>query len=314
MGFPTTVEFFDSGHASNQVYAQLQRYYKTNTILDVEIVLSLIQDVDKIRLSELGKFLSSSSKYKFIDDVSQFYSVTRKRCIDIYLKRISKKEVHKLYYPLLKFFDWKNKPFQLFTTNYDIVQQHLFALANDFKLESFDGFNTVGSWNPSDYGKIKNGIEIYNLHGSLAWNKVGEEELMINRAYTKSSNMENHLILYPGDKIINDQGNNKYFHKLHNRFNECLNKAKALIVIGFAFRDEYINQIIINNLGQNKDLKLIVLNPNSKLPGLESIHKNFDNRIVHIEEPFDSENYDKWESELTQLLGELEVDLGTTNG
>jgi hypothetical protein len=67
---------------------------------------------------------------------------------------------------------------------------------------------------------------------------------------------------------------------MHERLRETLMRSRAGLFIGFAFRDEYINEIIVAALKSNPQLELIVWNP---CPPDVRFHRN---RVILFKELF----------------------------
>jgi hypothetical protein len=65
----------------------------------------------------------------------------------------------------------------------------------------------------------------------------------------------------------------------HEYFRRTLRKATHLLFIGFAFRDDFINQLIISDLP--KEARVAVVNPVSTLPQLPFLKE-----ATHLEQGF----------------------------
>ncbi|MEW5724734.1 MAG: SIR2 family protein, partial [Thermodesulfobacteriota bacterium] len=98
----------------------------------------------------------------------------------------------------------------------------------------------------SRIGRSNNVLYYVKLHGSLNWiDSEGHRRLVIGR------NKEDAITAEP---LLN------HYFKL---FNETLySDPKKLLCIGYSFRDQHINQVIVNAI-KNYSLELYVLNPQS---------------------------------------------------
>jgi hypothetical protein len=84
-------------------------------------------------------------------------------------------------------------------------------------------------------------------------------------------------IIYPGFKGV---GSSIFFKPFHDYLERCLAQADFVAFIGFAFRDEYINASISNNL--NIGAKVWILNPAIvNFPASRA-------EVVQIQKPFDA--------------------------
>jgi hypothetical protein len=99
--------------------------------------------------------------------------------------------------------------------------------------------------NPSDF-KLAPGVQPYiKLHGSANWNDGGFGGRVLIMGGAKSANIDRFAIL-------------KWYHK---EFREMLMRPDArLMVIGYSFGDEHINDAILEGL--NRGLKLFLVDPN----------------------------------------------------
>jgi hypothetical protein len=99
--------------------------------------------------------------------------------------------------------------------------------------------------NPSEF-RLAPGAQPYiKLHGSANWNDGGPGGRVLIMGGAKSASIERFAIL-------------KWYHK---EFREMLMRPDArLMVIGYGFGDEHINDAILNGL--NMDLRLFVVDPN----------------------------------------------------
>jgi len=84
------------------------------------------------------------------------------------------------------------------------------------------------------------------------------------------------------------------FQQLHRYFQGCLGEADAVILIGYAFRDEYINAILERDTPRQS--QVVVLNPAERLPGIPYP----ESRVLHLRRHFDAEGV----AEVLASLGE----------
>lgn len=168
--------------------------------------------------------------------------------------------------------------YDIFTTNYDVAIETAVTLDGTLNSDQFFGLRNVqhkqldiARWeNPVDGGSL-----LTKLHGSINW-QWGQERIFVG-APVFTGNHENHAIIYPGFK---GESQSPFFSPLHNYFAQRLSEARILIFIGFAFRDEYINRLISENI--EPTAKIVVIDPCEKI--------NFPirrKRPVHVSQGFD---------------------------
>lgn len=95
------------------------------------------------------------------------------------------------------------------------------------------------------------------------------------------------MLIYPGYKFKLDKVIGNPFTIFHEHFKKALQNTKTLLFIGFAFRDEYINELIRNNI--QAKATIYIINPSiideTKLPiGKNNIHQinhGFDRRSIN---------------------------------
>lgn len=150
----------------------------------------------------------------------------------------------------------------IFTTNYDVSIETALNIFFDNKADKILG--TIG--------RLKKKLEINNwlkkdnansqlltkLHGSINWQFDKGDIYLGSHVYTGSHKRQ--AIIYPGFK---GQSDFSFFQPLHNYFAECLEHSDLCIFIGFAFRDDYINNLISERINEN--CKVFIINPNNKV-------------------------------------------------
>lgn len=91
-------------------------------------------------------------------------------------------------------------------------------------------------------------IKLFKLHGSLNWRrrqddsvvKIGSEERTRGTKRFKEN-----LLVYPAEKF---KPTIEPFKTLHGLFEKYFEECETCVFIGFAFRDEYLNSIIVPNI------------------------------------------------------------------
>ena len=185
---------------------------------------------------------------------------------------------------------------KIFTTNYDICAESTYEKQN---LACTTGFKTRGMypiWDRTAFKDPSYEIHIYKLHGSITWFKYGDQITQlppIDRKIFSSRGEELPVqMLYPltGKEVFKPP-----FSELQYYLQRTLESCSMCIVIGYSFRDDSINSIFSNASKENKDLKIIVIDPNAN-----EISKRLDSEVTKV--PKRIEDVDLKEEEFLKLV------------
>lgn len=147
-------------------------------------------------------------------------------------------------------------PIEIFTTNYD----YLFELGLESKnIPYYDGF--TGSYKPFfDSESVENlnfapyWTKLWKIHGSLGWHFDQKSKKVLR----KDSDGKD-ILIYPSILKYTDSKKQPYISFL-DRLNNFLKQDDAiLIVCGYSFRDEHVNERILTALDTNKSSHVYVL-------------------------------------------------------
>lgn len=137
---------------------------------------------------------------------------------------------------------------ELFTTNYDLVLE---TACEVVKIRVQDGFDRrqrpprldLDYWNPS-HGPLGDHVGLLTkMHGSVDWQHNNGKIVLSTPRFTEDH--ANHCILYPGYKGTPTEEPFVTFHThLRNVVCQEYGPVHAAIFIGFAFRDDAINEIL----------------------------------------------------------------------
>jgi len=172
-----------------------------------------------------------------------------------------------------------NVAISIFTTNYDLSFEDADELTDSFDnlgiKEINYGFIYKSGKNrfdkKHDYQWKNDVIEYKKLHGSLDWS--------INRGgYVRSgvgvvpARPEEMPLLYPGYK---ETPSSEPFKTIHDQLLQRLLTANGILIVGFAFRDPYINNLFDTALRINTEANFYCYNPSSidSLPKESAIKK-----------------------------------------
>jgi hypothetical protein len=137
---------------------------------------------------------------------------------------------------------------QLYTTNYDLVIEEALSQLGvaDTGVDTGWRGSTKRTLDTQLWGTRPDFTKplLTKLHGSVNWSWVRDEIHISDPAY--KGDHKRHPILYPGFKGRPAQ---EPFSLFHRHLQHALRDADLVIVIGFAFRDEHINQLFIDEVG-----------------------------------------------------------------
>jgi hypothetical protein len=303
---------------------QLLKNYLRDDFNDIEKVMSVLDDsIDKNNktfqkfILETGQLFNEIS----ISSVNQNFKLGDK-VVDIYKRFKENAEKYLLYlkesvYNELKQPDIDNakllyenillhlklifneSTITIFTTNYDLSFEKFWAINSDLSKKiniddeieyGFKPRNGVFVFDPIVNDDRKNNLKYYKLHGSLDW--FYDEVYGCTKSGTPATPSEpNEMpILYPGFK---GRPKKEPFIKLHDIFFDNLKKTDILIVLGFAFRDPYINELIKLSKNINIKYKILYFNPVilKELPkesGLHEFKQYFDTDLIYANEKIEA--------------------------
>ncbi len=287
--YPTTVEFFESlpePVTGNRLFMEVVAFLKRdsgNGPIDIELLLWRLDELKQFcsqyrdqknlpgwilagnRLSQavLGKAVNLNETAQLLTSCSnqldRLVSKINIEVYDLYGKLPDESQLNETWTPLLKGLGGLGARVELVTTNYDMI------------LESALDKNKVAEigWRGSvlrtldttlwqgDSPQQSRGL-LTKLHGSINWTRQGDQIFVSDPMFKKDH--DTHVIIYPGFK---GRPVDAMFQSFHTHFASALADAKVAIFIGFAFRDEYINDICERSATGRT--KVGVLNPEPQI-------------------------------------------------
>jgi hypothetical protein len=146
----------------------------------------------------------------------------------------------------------------IFSLNYDLLVETAFLNAGR---PTVNGFKD-GRWNPELFAN-RSGIRLYKLHGSLDW--VDDEMYGIcSLAFDRHPRAEDFEVSKPPLLIFGTDskltGKDPFLTLVH-AFSEQLQTASVLIVVGYSFSDQYINEIIEQRMRDNLPMRMVLVSP-----------------------------------------------------
>ena len=305
--YPTTSQFFDrlpKNVTSSPVFTILLEYLKQSQRdgrVDVEQVLWTLGELDEFlsHMSDsatLAHWLLSKGKYaalvnKSVDVrpvvglASQIHPAAaavrdsiNAQVYDLYASPPTPDELRVTWLPLLEAALGHFDRVELFTTNYDLVLEYAIA---EGKLPISDG-RVGGTLRPtldvdvwSRFEERKHGL-LTKLHGSVDWSRQGTAILVGNPLY--KGDHRRHVIIYPGFKGAPAA---EPFIAFHRHLVRVARAAAAVLFVGFAFRDQHVNELLTSAVRPRTPI--LVINPEEHLDipferssALEHLSKRFD--------------------------------------
>lgn len=157
-------------------------------------------------------------------------------------------------YPHRKFARWlvktsRKNPVEVFTVNYDVLVEHSLEIE---RIPMFDGF--VGSFKPffhadslrrAESAPGSNWTRLWKMHGSVTWRRVMEDgRLRVVRGDPDPAGE----MIYPSFQKY-DESRQQPYSAFTDRLSRFLEQDDALLIVaGFSFGDEHINNLIFGAL------------------------------------------------------------------
>lgn len=172
-------------------------------------------------------------------------------------------------------------PVEIFTTNYDLLMEQAFE---GVRVPFFDGF--AGAQKPffdlrsteDDYLPPR-WARLWKLHGSINWYQIPEKGVI----RTSIPDLEDvRRVIHPSHLKYQESRRLPYLAML-DRLRAFLKRPNAtLILCGYSFRDEHINEVIVNGLQATQSAVGFVLlyEPLAQYPEVKALARSRQNLIV----------------------------------
>ena len=175
---------------------------------------------------------------------------------------------------------------EVFTTNYDVVLERAIiagGLSETLGIGRVtDGMRIMidpAKWQiPSDEPYFYGHRLLTKLHGSVDWQRDIDGRIVVGPPRFTGEH-GNHIVIYPGFK---GEPQEEPFVTFHSYFRRFVERARAAIFIGYAFRDEFINGILSF---LPSDIPKFVINKEQSVPDLDFLQDS-----SHFGEGFSEES------------------------
>ena len=291
--YPTTVEFFErlpreitQDPLFTLVREFLRSQKKDGQLIDIEEVLwgldklqeyfSLSRDPNTIegwmmtgnRLGSLHATMQASSNISAgmfeigKNQLAPLQNRINALAHEFYVEPPSKGKLQN-WISLLQGLEERDPVIEIFTTNYDPVLETVIEEANIENVVTGRETGRQTTLNTSLWDKPGEPIDgrgrLTKLHGSVDWQRRGST-IICSDLYT--GDPDQHSILHPGFK---GEPSEEPFIKFHEHLRAVVQKADVATFVGFAFRDDYINDILSE---LRTDIPKYVINKDTSLPDL----------------------------------------------
>jgi len=217
----------------------------------VEVILNKVQQLKA--LLKGGKTFNELS----LADVQTIEKNIKKKIFEMLSIEVSYENLSKL----VVWLNFINRDYEkeIFSLNYDLLIE---KALEDVNLPYFTGF--VGNVKPffisdsvDDFSGLyvkQSWVKLWKLHGSLNFIKSDDDKIFIDNSTT---NKYENLLIYPSmDKYLSSR--KAPFISYLDRFRKyLLGKEKIVLLLGYSFGDDHINDVIINGLNNNHRLSII---------------------------------------------------------
>ena len=274
---PTTNDLLKTLISKTKLDPTVQHLLGNNTVSfpDIEQVYASIDEAINFKKSHIYKISkqmqrqtpsSHFTKYdEILNNLIKLKPIIREIILDSF--KLTQKQINegKHLFQRLEELITENggNNFQIVTTNYDLI---IYEYADSQGREVIDGFSTKprslkGIWDGAWNNTTDNPIYLNKLHGSVNWQMQDDEGKTIIKMSTAGHRHEIHDVM-----IAPTLGEKDYkktpFNELTERFKNTLEETDVLVVIGFSFRDDELNEIIKDKI-VNKRLAIISISPDS---------------------------------------------------
>ncbi len=203
-------------------------------------------------------------------------------------------EIYNSFYRRLMYRDRALKKINIFTTNYDLFNERAMDDLGIIYCNGFSGF-IDRYFNPSTfdyayaeqigidnhkYNVIDSYVYLYKLHGSVSWIEIeNNDKLFKVKEVQNSSKENNHMMIYPTPLKQSNSFGAPYSDLFREFQKKILMQDSVLVVIGYSFADEHINNIIYQALASIPKFRLIIFCHDELNTEIEKLKNKDDPRI-----------------------------------
>lgn len=154
----------------------------------------------------------------------------------------------------------------IFTLNYDLCIET--ALTKFAKQKFENGFSQDGGWRPTRFEGNDCAIRLYKLHGSLDW--VEDRDYGVcSLEFPRHDAADDLAVVNPKPLLIFGTAHKlsprEPFLTLAHAFSQCVLHTSVLVIIGYSFGDDHVNEIIRQGVERNPRLRALVIGPSASV-------------------------------------------------
>lgn len=266
--YKETIDKFYATKTNKKIRETVRSYRDLRVEQILDRLFTLKAYIDEVE----GRSITRKNLNKLIQDIQQAFIEECVLNIDY-----GRNEYHKVF--VKKLLTRKNSlnKVNIFTLNYDMLFEFSAEEMNVLINNGFVGFQSRSFFPPSfkvdSYLKAKANEQRFNktfnlfkLHGSLSWEfdqyaapyGISEKQIRLTKSRKIDfGSLSNDLIIYPVQNKKKKSLDLPY-SELFRQFAEALNQNQSvLVVIGYSFLDEHVNDLITNALS-NPDFNIAI--------------------------------------------------------
>jgi len=244
---------------------------------DIERLVSILGELEKKESSILYPFIGSW-KPRLLEIAGHDFEILSKFKQEILKKLV--KWVKPQSYDNAKyyenFFRLQNEldfPLRIFTLNYDLCLEKSIP-EGEYLERGFDKGTHLWDWRRFErMDEDAPNIYLYKMHGSIDWERDENEGNILREVDYDPDNPD--LIFGTNYKLQYIDPYLFYAYELRKYSLE----SKLIITIGYSFRDEHINGILIQALSQEPERSILIVSPDAN-----SIHQKLTEEFPRIKE------------------------------
>ncbi|MFK5982243.1 MAG: SIR2 family protein [Flavobacteriaceae bacterium] len=149
-------------------------------------------------------------------------------------------------------------PVEIFTTNYDLLMEQAFE---ELSIPYFEGF--VGSRQSFfDLRAVEEDLipnhwtRLWKIHGSINWFQKENKDVFRT---TRTDKINGSYLIYPSH-LKYDQSRKMPYLALIDKLSKFIKKSNSILILtGYSFNDEHLNDTILNSLKANPNTMVIAL-------------------------------------------------------
>ena len=186
-------------------------------------------------------------------------------------------EFYRIFYSKVALRNKELSRINIFTTNNDMFNE---VALDSLDIHFFNGFSggVIRSFNPASfnytlskrmdtaidkYEPVENFVYLYKIHGSVNWiedENANEKSFFRIKELPLRNSQEANVLIYPTPLKQNKSLGAPYVDLFREFQHKLLETNTVLIVIGYSFGDEHVNDIIYRALATNSSMNLVIIN------------------------------------------------------